>query len=313
MRDCQDGLEEVKPEKEPTAIVESTTREIREDDRFDEARYLDANPDVQRAINAGLISSAFEHYATIGHSERRRGAPRDLARAVELYLNHPVAPAHLRLRVSGSAEYAPFIAAGLVMASNLVKAIPDSAALTNDGYVLDFGCGCGRIAPFFKKLRQCRLYGTDIDVEAIDWCDANLQSVGTFQTNEFLPPFRYDSGMFDLVYSVSIFTHLPEDMQFAWLSEIRRVTKPGSYALLTVQGKWLFPGEHATDQQAGDYEAKGFSYLEGDLTAGLPEFYRTTIHSDHYVRSRWSEFFEIETVIHRGVNNHQDIVVCRAT
>jgi len=42
-----------------------------------------------------------------------------------------------------------------------------------------------------------------------------------------MPPMSYEDNMFDFVYSISIFTHLPEDMQFAWLQELQRITKPG--------------------------------------------------------------------------------------
>lgn len=38
---------------------------------FDEAAYLDANPDLQAALEAGLIESGLAHYTTFGRAERR--------------------------------------------------------------------------------------------------------------------------------------------------------------------------------------------------------------------------------------------------
>jgi SAM-dependent methyltransferase len=154
-------------------------------------------------------------------------------------------------------------------------------------------------------------YGSDIDEEAISWCRSNISGTAAFDTNGFWPPLQYSDNFFDLVYSVSIFTHLPEEMQNAWLSEPRRVTKPGGYLLLTVQGSDLFPSEHLPREAAEEFEQRGFYYIIGDKTEGLPDFYRTTIHSDAYIVSRWSEFFEIVSIRKKGLNRHQDIVVCK--
>ena len=43
---------------------------------FDERGYLDANPDVAKAVHAGEFASGFAHYSLIGHSEGRKFAPR---------------------------------------------------------------------------------------------------------------------------------------------------------------------------------------------------------------------------------------------
>ncbi len=43
--------------------------------QFDTAYYLDANPDVAAAIEAGLVGSAYDHYRTRGHREGRRPYP----------------------------------------------------------------------------------------------------------------------------------------------------------------------------------------------------------------------------------------------
>ncbi len=41
---------------------------------FDEAGYLAANPDVAKAIRAGAVPGALEHYSNYGYFEARRGA-----------------------------------------------------------------------------------------------------------------------------------------------------------------------------------------------------------------------------------------------
>lgn len=54
----------------------------------------------------------------------------------------------------------------------------------------------------------------------------------------------------------------------------------------------------------------GFLYLTGNKTEGLPDFYQRAYHTAGYIYRTWSKFFDIRFVLKRGLNNHQDIVVC---
>jgi SAM-dependent methyltransferase len=228
-------------------------------------------------------------------------------------MHHPtVPPQALRIRVSGDGDVSNFLRAGEVISENMRQAIPASMDLfVPNSRILDFGCGCGRVVYFLKRALQGNFFGTDIDAEAIDWCASNMEEVATFSVNGAWPPIDFPDAYFDLICSVSIFTHLPKDMQLAWLKDLSRVMKPGAYALLTVQGEWLFPAQELPESENKKFAETGFFYHEGEETDGLPSFYRTTVHSERYVMEKWSTFFEIEKIIRRGVNNHQDIVVCR--
>ena len=175
---------------------------------------------------------------------------------------------------------------------------------------MDFGCGCGRvIRHVHKKVGKGRFYGTDIDAEAISWCQRNLSQVGEFVTNGRLPPLPFVDGFFDFVYAISVFTHLPEDMQFAWLEELRRVTRRSGYLVLTTHGDSLFPT--LPDKSQAELQQAGFYYAKGDGTNGLPDFYQTSFHTEEYIQTQWSKFFEIEKIIRKGINGHQDLILCR--
>jgi SAM-dependent methyltransferase len=148
-------------------------------------------------------------------------------------------------------------------------------------------------------------FGTDIDAEAIAWAQKNLADIASFNTNPHLPPMGYQTGLFDFVYSISIFSHLPEVMQNAWLAELSRVTKPGGVLVLTTHGEVLVPEQYR-------YVLKdGFHYSVDKTTDGLPEFYQTSYQTQEYVRRTWSKYFTIEKYIVRGLGNHQDLIVCR--
>jgi ubiquinone/menaquinone biosynthesis C-methylase UbiE len=151
-----------------------------------------------------------------------------------------------------------------------------------------------------------QLHGCDIDNEAISWCQSNLQHIGEFSTNKPLPNLPYEDDYFDIVYSISVFTHLPEDMQFEWLNELKRVTRKGGYLLLTTHGEHLAPKRVQKTMQK-----HGFHYSVGDRTDGLPDFYQTTFHTDQYIKDHWQAYFDIIKIVKKGVHNHQDLVICR--
>jgi SAM-dependent methyltransferase len=156
---------------------------------------------------------------------------------------------------------------------------------------------------------EYQYFGTDIDPEAITWCQQNLAHFGQFAVNPHLPPTEYPDNYFDLVYSISVFTHLSEKMQFAWLKELSRITKPEGYLLLTTHNDDLFPLDSGIE--LAQLEKTGFYFLRGKNTLGLPDFYQTTFHSRSYVYHIWSQFFKIKNIINRGILNHQDIIVCQ--
>jgi SAM-dependent methyltransferase len=283
---------------------------------FDETQYLRLNPDVLNAVKQGDFKSGWDHYLKFGINEDRSGVAKQYQTIEGLSgktVSLPIPPKDLRARVHGAEELSGFLRIGKTVALNLKSVInPLPIQINASSRILDFGCGCGRIISWFHNLHpNTQFYGTDIDAEAITWCREHLSERGNFSVNEAMPPLPYSDGFFDLVYSISIFTHLPEDMQFAWLKELQRVCKPGAYLLLTVHGEHLFPSKIASYKS--QFEDRGFYYFVENKTDGLPEFYQTSFHTESYVRNRWSNFFEIEQIIPKGIADHQDLVICKNT
>ena len=101
--------------------------------------------------------------------------------------------------------------------------------------VLDFGCGCGRIARHWASLEGPEFFGCDYNQEFVDWCTSNLPFL-TVRSNQLEPPLPYDAECFNLVYAISVFTHLSEPKQSEWMSELRRVLQPGGLLLFTTKG-----------------------------------------------------------------------------
>jgi SAM-dependent methyltransferase len=103
------------------------------------------------------------------------------------------------------------------------------------GAILDFGCGCGRVARHWKDLRGPELHGTDYDPDLVGWCADNLPFLEANQ-NQLEPPTQYPAGRFDLVYVISILTHLPEHLGRRWMEEWARIVRPGGLLLFTTHG-----------------------------------------------------------------------------
>ncbi|TAJ04421.1 MAG: class I SAM-dependent methyltransferase [Planctomycetota bacterium] len=242
----------------------------------------------------------------------------------------PMPPPELMARVVGTRDPRVFHDSGLSDASNLFHALAlggfDPA---RGGALLDFGCGCGRILRALARLSDAvELHGTDVDAAAIEWDRAHLD-FARFERAPERPPLAFPSARFDALLSFSVFSHLPEDLHFAWLCELHRITRPGAVLVLTVQGVRCWQRFQAGDfARAGlpahavmerDFERlrrDGFVYYPyGDGRpwvggADASDQYGMTFVLESYVRERWSEWFEV-VAYRAAVSDWQDHVVLR--
>jgi SAM-dependent methyltransferase len=149
----------------------------------------------------------------------------------------PLPPPRLRLLVDGrSADGGHFLRIGRQMFGGIRGAVVAMGRAPEElGAVLDFGCGCGRVARHWAGLRGPELHGCDYNQALVDWCAANLCLLRVTR-NELAPPLPHVSGSFDLIYALSVFTHLDAELQRAWLEEYRRLLAPGGMLVVSVLG-----------------------------------------------------------------------------
>ena len=230
----------------------------------------------------------------------------------------PLPPPLLRYRVHGSLDRDSFLCVGRTCVEDLKNSL---RLIGRDLYsfqnVLDFGSGVGRVLRhFYDHPPSFQVYGTDVDAQAIAWGRRKLPFV-TFLVNDPLPPLPFAAGTFDLIYAVSVFTHLDEAHQLAWLKELKRVSKPGAILLLSTHGRFAQLGASQqgslSPEDAEALQTKGllFKVLERGRFKldGLPDFYQCTFHRKEYVLEVWSQFFTVKHYIERGINNYQDLVI----
>jgi SAM-dependent methyltransferase len=178
----------------------------------------------------------------------------------------PIPPGRLIVQVFGQNNAAAYLEGGRLLAQSIRETLQlRDLRLEDFGTVLDFGCGCGRIIRHWKPIAaSTRLHGADYNAGMIAWCTQNLP-FAQYQVNDFLPPLKYPDRSFDLVYAVSVFTHLSEAAQSAWIHELARVIRPAGYLLITVHGESF--AEALTPAERARFEA-GELVVRYDSVAG---------------------------------------------
>ena len=239
-------------------------------------------------------------------------APEDAPPLQTPYGPVPLPPASLRLRVNGASDAESFVRIGQRTANDIEAALATIGREAASFHkVLDFGCGCGRtLIPLAPRWQHAHFWGTDIDAEAIGWCQGNLP-FATFTVNDALPPVQFERDAFDLVYAISVFTHLNEAFQSQWLAELQRITTRDGIALITLHGAYYTdqPSPLPPELLAKLSETGHVFVASADVNSPFPDWYQTSFHTQQYVIEEFSKYFKVLGYIPRGVNNHQDVVL----
>jgi SAM-dependent methyltransferase len=214
----------------------------------------------------------------------------------------PLPPRRLMVRVAGTADADWFLRSGRAGYDAIVEHVPPQEL----GAVLDFGCGCGRVTRWWSDFPG-EVAGSDLSRPAVDWCRRNL-SFAAFEANGLAPPLAYADESFDLVYALSVFTHLTAELQLAWRDELRRVLRPGGKLLVTTHGRSYLGRLRADEHER--FEAGELVVRWGDLPGtNLCSAY----HPERYLRETLAAgfvFLELEPEGARG-NPTQDLVLLR--
>jgi SAM-dependent methyltransferase len=153
--------------------------------------------------------------------------------------------------------------------------------------VLDFGCGAGRtLRHFLAEAGEAEIWGADIDAASIEWLQASLCPPLHAVRCAPAPPLPLDRG-FDLIWAISVFTHLT-DTSLAWLLELHRLLAPGGLLVATYMGRWnseLLAGE------PWDEDRIGMNVLRHDQ--GWDDGGPMVLMSDWWVRAHWGRAFDV--------------------
>lgn len=217
-------------------------------------------------------------------------------------------PVGLRDRVHGAPDIPGFLLVGKIISGNIEDALLTAGINLNSGLrVLDFGCGCGRTIMWYADLKS-QFSGTDIDDDAISWCKNNLD-FAEFTVNNPLPPTEYKDNSFDIIYAISVFTHLNLDRRNLWLEELKRILDTSGILIVSIHGKesWKDLGKKDID----DLIKCRFIFRSWEKPGIFPSWYQSMYETKDYAIESFGRFFSILNYIERGVNNHQDLIVLK--
>lgn len=182
------------------------------------------------------------------------------------------------------------------------------------GPILDWGCGCARVSRYLRKLGcEGSLHGVDVDSENVDWCHRHLPWFPA-SLSALAPPLPFPEASFGLVIGISVFTHLREQVQFAWLSELARILRPGGLAIVSImrEGQVALQGgtSAAITRITSDrliIEDNNDQLRLGDKSEN---YYVNVYHSAQYLYEKWQGALEIVDVV-PFLAAHQDVIVLR--
>jgi SAM-dependent methyltransferase len=176
--------------------------------------------------------------------------------------------------------------------SVLLDLLPDDWSF--DGKrVLDFGSGGGRTLQHFQaEAERGEFWAADVDPASIALVEQELCPPMDALLSEEDPPLGLEYGTFDLIWAISVFTHLT-DNSHAWLLELHRLLRPDGLLIATYIGRQhseLLTGE------PWDEDSVGRNVLRHNqpTARGGPMI----LMSDWWVREHWGRVFEIVEIAH---------------
>ncbi|MBL8548134.1 MAG: class I SAM-dependent methyltransferase [Hyphomonadaceae bacterium] len=192
---------------------------------------------------------------------------------------------------------------------------------------LDFGCGSGRILSYLAQFNPPNTFaGCDVVPGGLDHIRA-VGIQGDFRVISNTPPTSFETGSFDAILAWSIFSHYSQSYGDIWMSEFRRLLRPGGLVMMTFHPpssiatlrqdtRPLAPPQETFDAIEADIAQTGFGYRPcyerfEDVGSDYANFGITAM-TPEYVRSRWQEQFELREIVQNAVHGWQDMAVFTA-
>lgn len=179
--------------------------------------------DRSRAIAKSTVKRGIDVYFSLKCS---------LLRALGV-IDFPVPPNHCLRRTSSHTIRHYYESGVTTLMPILTAARIYGVDLDQPVNVLDFGCGVARqLLQLTRNYPRVRAHACDAHPDNVRYIKRVFPNVDSY-ANSFDPPLKYADNTFDLLYSVSTFSHFSLEDARLWLRELRRVTAPNGLLCLT--------------------------------------------------------------------------------
>jgi len=236
----------------------------------------------------------------------------------------PIPPKSLLAAISGTTDEKWFLESGEKTVNEWERALKAAGYDIKDfDTIVDYGCGCGRALRHLSQRveEKQQLIGLDTDARAVNWINENIPNVKAYALNDKPPCLAVADSSVNLVLSHSVFTHLPEDIQFQWLSELHRILTDEGIAVISFHGdkaiqnnyNRLMTENHETEARKfkTNIQVNGFHYDKGrsENEKEFVDYYGSTFHDISYIEEKWTKYFEIKVWFQAYALDYQDVLV----
>ena len=156
--------------------------------------------------------------------------------------------------------------------------------LSKTGRVLEFAAGFGRFTRHLVKVLPGRVTCSDVMPGSIEFLREQF-GVDSFASSHD-PAIVVQSGQYDLVFVLSMFTHLPTHMWGPWLRALKRMVKPGGLLLFSVHN------EEVAREIGVVFDAQGTHFISSSESPSIDtQTYGTTFTTRKFVENSVGDVF----------------------
>lgn len=159
-------------------------------------------------------------------------------------------------------------------------------SLNNVNNLLDFASGYGRLTRFMTlEMPANKIWVSDIKANAVEFSKKEF-SVNGF-TSTYKPEELNIPAKFDLIYVVSLFSHLPNNSFEPWLKKLYDSLSDNGILAISVHDEGMLKNKlNAEFEYSEQSEEKPFQYLDDNIQSS--NTYGTMIINEIYMQKKFS-------------------------